>query len=108
MKWYYKGLATPIRPAVWARGRQSEQKEEAVPTISTNNEGVFGAPQDMPGWHRQGNGIQKTFHFDDFPPAERASLAEWPTPLRRPVVSPPSTSAAATSPWRSSLGTAAH
>jgi 4a-hydroxytetrahydrobiopterin dehydratase len=37
-----------------------------MPTISTNNEGVFGAPQDMPGWHRQGNGIQKTFHFDDF------------------------------------------
>src|SRR4029450_5052438 len=37
-----------------------------MPTISTNNEEVYGAPQDLPGWHRQGNGIQKTFHFDDF------------------------------------------
>jgi 4a-hydroxytetrahydrobiopterin dehydratase len=37
-----------------------------MPTVSTNNEEVFGALQDMPGWHRQGNGIQKTFHFDDF------------------------------------------
>jgi 4a-hydroxytetrahydrobiopterin dehydratase len=31
----------------------------------------FRALRDLPGWHRHGNTISKTFHFDDFAAAMR-------------------------------------
>jgi pterin-4a-carbinolamine dehydratase len=49
----------------------------------------FRVLRDLPGWHRHGNAISKTFRFDDFATAmrfvDRVALA----------------AVATTSPWRS-------
>jgi pterin-4a-carbinolamine dehydratase len=58
--------------------------------MATIQEGRIRA---LPGWQFHGDGISRTFHFDDFGAATRFVGASPSTP-RSPVASPPSTSAA--------------
>jgi 4a-hydroxytetrahydrobiopterin dehydratase len=39
--------------------------------MATTDVELFRALRDLPGWQRHGNGISKTFHFDDFGAATR-------------------------------------
>ena len=38
---------------------------------STDDQPLVRALQDLPGWQRHGNGIQRTYQFDDFDAATR-------------------------------------
>jgi 4a-hydroxytetrahydrobiopterin dehydratase len=38
---------------------------------STDDQALLRALQDLPGWQRHGNRIQRTYHFDDFAAAAR-------------------------------------
>jgi len=68
-----------------------------------NEEALARDLQELPGWQRHGDGIWKTYEFDDFASAA-LFVGRVADATARPAISPTSPSAAAGSPWSSPHG----